>query len=187
MDWEKTGKCLFLAKENNIEYLEVSNNDMKKCLLYCVDTYDEFINDIPFEEWVKNGNETGKPIILDANQFRTLFSEIAENNVTIESMIDDIREIYDIDFWKNDFFYEYDAIIYTTMYHQNYRKIDNKAIAMAMERMMTLQELGIDTESDRQEFIASINEAMNDYFKNTDKTVDELLYEVNRVTGGYLQ
>lgn len=181
---------LFLSMNRYFDIPDFSNVDVMNAVAYCVDTFIEEINDISFEEWVKNGNEDGRPMIMPYWAFKRQFSEIAENNVTIESMIDDIASIYGIEFWTNDFFEEYDAIIYTTMYKDDYKKIDNKTIAMAMERLMTLVEFEIDSESDREEFIASINLAMNNYLENykTDKmTTHELLYEINRVTGGYLE
>lgn len=185
------GMELYLLAQMNkyFDINEIENIDVANAVAYCVDTFVEEINDISFEEWVKNGNESGRPIIMPYWAFKEQFSEIAENNVTIKSMIDDIASIYDIDFFTNDFFNEEDAIIYTTMY-KDYKKIDNKSIAMAMERLMTLVEFEIDSESDKEEFIASINLAMNNYLENykTDKmTTYELLYEVNRVTGGYLE
>lgn len=184
------GMDLYLLSQMD-EYFDINdinNIDVANAVAYCVDTFVEYIDDISFEEWVKNGNENGKPVIMPYWAFVKQFSEIAENNVTIKSMIDDIASIYDIDFFTNDFFNEEDAIIYTTMY-KDYKKIDNKSIAIAMERLMTLVEFEIDSESDKEEFIASINLAMNNYLENykTDKiTTLELLYEVNRVTGGYL-
>lgn len=185
------GMELYLLAQMN-EYFdinEIENIDVANAVAYCVDTFVEEIDNISFEKWVKNGNESGRPIIMPYWAFKEQFSEIAENNVTIKSMIDDIASIYDIDFFTNDFFNEEGAIIYTTMY-KDYKKIDNKSIAMAMERLMTLVEFEIDSESDKEEFIASINFAMNNYLENykTDKmTTHELLYEVNRVTGGYLE
>ena len=188
-NWEKLGKVYYLGNQLGLDFFEIENVDgIFDTLTYCVDTYDVCIESVSFQEWAKKGNTDGRPVIFTANEFKTHFSEIAENCATIKKMIKNIEKIYNIDFWTNNYYNEKDAIIYTTMYDDSYNKIDNKSIAIAMERLMTLSEIELDTESDREEFVASINLAMNNYLENTKITAtDELLYKVNDVTGGYLE
>lgn len=179
------GMCDYLKECYDVNFLDDNEND---AIEYIVETYLEYIDSVSFRDWIIKGNKNGRPLVLTEYKFKKMYSEIFQNNSTLESAIDDIASIYDCEWWIFNRYEESSPCLATT-YFKDYKPIDNKAIMYTMIEYGILVEKDIATKEDKEKFIQKINKAMNNYFNNfkTNKMSNhELLYEINRVTGGYL-
>lgn len=189
--WAYTGMVYNIASYFNLKPYTACGEDVNclQAIEYILDTYLECIDSVNLEEWLDNGNEDGKVLILNEYEFQEKYSEIFKNNFSTQGAIDDIAIIYGCEWWTFSYT-DSDLTYFATTTYKDYKVIDNKRIGMAMERLLTLREKEIDADEDREEFICSINLAMNNFFdypKAYEMDADELLDAVNRVTGGYLE
>lgn len=179
---DKTGSWAIIGMDKYVsDYFTISslNSNGNDAVAYITETYLECIDSVSFKEWIKNGNEDGKVMILDETDFKRMYSEINAINVTTQGMIDDIATYYDCEWWVFSL-YEYETPFFATTYFKDYNKIDMQEIERSMAVFDTLLSLKAVTEERRNMFIKRINQASNDLLNNykIDEMTNEELFEL---------
>lgn len=175
---------------NGMEFSIANVNNVRIGCEFGVEEAVRYIRDVYLEDikkdffkWICDGNENGRPMILEKWRFKQYFSEIDEMNSDLKGMIDDIAILYQQE-WH--IFGHSDSGIYlaTTEYKNDYNKIDLIGIHKAMSKFTAItdifnketvrEDVDVDNqwgdvlEEAKEEFIEEINQASNNLFDKYD-------------------
>lgn len=191
VDYIKKGMCQFVESYCGIHK---DTAHLTEASIYIVDTYFECIDDISFEQWIKQGNDNGMPYIFDEYTFKYEFESVFNTDLSLSKKVHIINELY----FNGNLYWEYLDVgtnyFYTTQYKEELlHGVDNfnhVGCLMEAERLLTKMQI-IDNLSDNdvQSSVEVINHYLNDYFTPSDYTGDNpmaFLVELNDLIGGIL-